>query len=356
MKRNSLAVAAVTLLCGAAAHAQSSVTLFGVVDSALQRVVTQDKSSVTRLVSGSDQTSRIGFRGVEDLGGGMSAGFWLEAGIAMDSGTGAATNSNNQTTGAGTAGGLLFDRRSTVSLSGNWGELRLGRDYVPTYWNVTRADPFFRNGVGSNGALIGAGAISAPTFVRASNSIGYFLPGNLGGFYGQAMVALGENASNAPNADDGRYVGVRLGWAKGPIDIAIASATTKYLGGDFTVSNVGGSYDFGVVKVSALWNESRVKAPLNQKQRDYLLGAVVPVGSGEIKASYTHSSITSSATGAGANLLAVGYGYNLSKRTALYAHYARVNNHGGATFSNAAVAPAANGQTTGYEVGVRHFF
>ena len=84
----------------------------------------------------------------------MSASFWLEAGLDNDDGHGAATNSNNQPSGAG-AGvdgrqGLTFNRRSTVSLAGGWGELRLGRDYTPQFWNLTVFDPFGTNGVGTD--------------------------------------------------------------------------------------------------------------------------------------------------------------------------------------------------------------
>jgi predicted porin len=85
--------------------AQSSVTLFGVVDTdlAIGRGSVADR---TQLSNSGNATSRIGFRGVEDLGGGMSASFWLEAGLSTDDGQGNATNSNNQPsgTGAGVAG------------------------------------------------------------------------------------------------------------------------------------------------------------------------------------------------------------------------------------------------------------
>lgn len=355
----NFAIAGTCAIAGVAS-AQSSVTLFGVVDMSVQRLRADGVGSATRLASGSNTTSRIGFRGQEDLGGGMSASFWIEATIMGDDGQGNGTNSNNQATGAGAAvagrQGLTFDRRSTVSLSGTWGEVRLGRDYVPTYWNVTRSDPFFANGVGSIRSLVGTGAVNAVTFVRASNSVAYHLPSNLGGFYGQVNYGMGENLSNAANKSDGTYAGARLGYAKGAIEVGAATANTQYLAGDYADSNIFGSYDFGVAKVSALWNQSKVKAPVQLKQRDYQIGVVVPVGAGEIKGSYVRTRITSSPTGAGANLLALGYVHNLSKRTAAYVHYARLANRGGATFSNGPAAPTANGRTTGYEIGLRHSF
>ena len=85
--------------------------------------------------SGANASSRVGFRGTEDLGGGLAAGFWLESGITQDSGATALA---------------AFSRRSTVSLSGGFGELRLGRDYVPSYWNESVFDPMGAVGVGEN--------------------------------------------------------------------------------------------------------------------------------------------------------------------------------------------------------------
>ena len=354
-----LATACATL-CGllcTSAQAQSSVTLFGVVDLSVQSVKSDGAGSATKMASGSNQTSRIGFRGTEDLGGGLSAGFWLEGGLALNAGTGAANNTNNQSTGALSASGLQFDRRATLSLSNSaLGELRIGRDYTPTYWSLSKADPFFANGLGADRNLIGAGAISAPTIVRASNSIGYHLPSDLGGVYGQAMAAFGNNASNVANANDGQYLGARLGFAKQGWDVAGATSTTKYLAGDFQISNLMLAYDAGFVRVSALLNQSTLKTPVQQKQKDYLLAASIPWGVGEFKASYVKSDISTSPKGAGAKLLALGYLHNLSKRSAAYVHYGRIANTGGATFTNNGLTPSGGGTAKGIEVGLRHFF
>ncbi|HSV36712.1 porin [Ramlibacter sp. WS9] len=342
------------------AFGQSTVTLFGVADVSVQNLRADGVGSATRVASGGNNTSRIGFRGQEDLGGGMGAGFWLEATLSVDNGQGAATNVNNQANGGSSAPagtqGLTFDRRATVSLMGTWGEVRLGRDYVPSYWNVTRSDPFSATGVASIRSLVGTGAVNAVTFVRASNSVAYHLPADLGGFYGQVNYMLGENASNVTNRKDGTYIGARVGFAKGPIDGAIATSRTEYLAGDFSNSNLYGAYDFKVAKVSALWNQSTVKSAVPLKQRDYQVGLVVPVGAGELKASFARARITTSATDDGATLLGLGYVHNLSKRSAAYVHYARVSNRGAARFSNGSGAPSPGGDTTAYEVGLRHSF
>ena len=111
--------------------AQSSVTLFGIVDAAYS-AGKGDKSNKTQLTNSGYNSSRLGFRGVEDLGGGMKAAFHIEGALANDNGN---------------SSGLTFQRRSTVSLEGGLGEVRLGRDYTPHFWNHTVYDAFGTNGV-----------------------------------------------------------------------------------------------------------------------------------------------------------------------------------------------------------------
>ena len=132
MKKSLLALAALTAFAGVAS-AQSSVTLFGIVDLSARGV---DNGIGTRSTINQDgnSSSRLGFRGVEDLGGGLKAGFWIEGALSADTGN---------------ATGQTWQRRSTVSLMGGFGEIRLGRDYTPTFWNHTVFDPFGTNGVGS---------------------------------------------------------------------------------------------------------------------------------------------------------------------------------------------------------------
>ena len=236
-------IATVTMLsCAGVASAQSSVTLFGVVDAGASYYSTTSsfynnttrlllpaadiKRSQTVLSNSGTTPSRLGFRGTEDLGGGLASSFWMEAGLANDSGT-----------GAGTGGVIAFNRRSTLSLSGPFGEVRLGRDYTPTYWNDAVFSPFSTLGVGSNvvssvGSNLqvakgpGSAVSATDNYMRTSNSIGYFLPPRLGGFYGQVQYALHENASQSnvpgtPNAK-GRFVGGRVGYLSQALDVALA--------------------------------------------------------------------------------------------------------------------------------------
>lgn len=339
------------------ACAQSSVTLFGIVDATFQRG-TGSTSDRTQLGSGGNSTSRIGFRGVEDLGGGMSAGFWLEGALSIDSGTGGTTNTNNQTTGTTGGGGLTFGRRSTVSVVGSWGELRLGRDYSVQYYNRFGFDPFSNSGVGSSQTNVGS--LGGPVSSRVSNAIMYFLPAKLGGIYGEAQYYLGENASNAGvTADDGTGGGVRLGYRAGPLDVAIAHARTQYAHtattGDITSSNIGARYDFANFTAMGGYYRDTVDRVGGLTGRGPQVGGVYRMGSGEIKALW--SSYKTSATGnPETKKISLGYVHRLSKRTALYGTYARVQNSAGATTALNGSVTAANQPSSGLDLGLRHSF
>jgi predicted porin len=357
MKKSLIALAVLASFAGVAS-AQSSVTLFGIVDATLAHG-SGSASNKTQLTNSGYNSSRLGFRGTEDLGGGMSASFWLEAGLNNDDGQGAATNSNNQATGAGAAvagrQGLTFNRRSTVSLAGGWGELRLGRDYTPQFWNLTVFDPFGTNGVGTTQTL--NSIITGVTAVRASNSIGYFLPGNLGGFYGQVQYYLGENNSNVANKDDGTGYGLRLGFANGPFNVALGLSRTKYAAGDVQQNNIAGQWDFGVAKLMGEYSFDKNEAVTSGKGKGYLIGGLIPVGAGEIRLAYSRYKVELAAATPTAKKYAIGYDYNLSKRTVLYATYAHVSNSGGSGQAlNGATLTSPNDSSSGYDFGIRHAF
>lgn len=364
MKKPLITLLALTAV--GATSAQSTVTVFGVVDAAISMYRAEGTGSRTLMSTGAYNNSRLGFRGVEDLGGGMSASFEIEAGFNNDSGSGQASNSNNQASGTGAPAGLTFNRRSTVSLAGNWGELRLGRDYTPSFWNLFVYDPF-RVGAGAGAFTIQGGAA---TVFRASNSVGYFTPGCSGpvckGFYGQVMVGLGENASGTPTSADGRYTGVRAGYGAARFDVNAGTGLTKgAAAGDFTQTNVGASYDFGVVKLMGMWGVHKAGVPIaalggGTKATHYMLGGWIPLGNGYVPVSLGRVT-RNDALGGSATKVAVGYVHNLSKRTALYASYASISNKNGMALGvNAGVdagpAPVANGGASGFDIGLRHAF
>ncbi|CAN7632019.1 porin [Acidovorax sp. LjRoot118] len=348
MKKSLIALA--VLAASGAAMAQSSVTLFGVVD-ATYAYGNGSVANRSQLTNSGYNSSRLGFRGVEDLGGGLSASFWLEAGLNNDNGTGGSTSLNNQTT-APTQGGLVFNRRSTVSLNGGFGEVRLGRDYTPQFWNLTVFDPFGTNGVGTTQTL--NSSLGGPTTIRASNAIGYFLPGNLGGFYGQAQYYMGENLSNVANKKDGNGLALRAGWANGPINVALAVSQTKFLNADIKAWNLGGQYDFGMAKVMAHYNSDDIKN--GAEGRGWLIGGLIPVGAGEIRLAYSTYEVDVAGPDPRSNKFALGYVHNLSKRTAVYATAAAVKNKNGAAQALNNSVTAAGRNSSGYDFGIRHSF
>ncbi|WP_454907540.1 porin [Variovorax gossypii] len=386
MKKSLTAFAALAV-CGLAS-AQSSVTLFGVVDAGVTYQSNTARDTVTGLSNKQSKwslgnsgynSSRIGFRGTEDLGGGLAASFWLEAPITNDDGA----------TGINT-----FNRRSTVSLSGGFGEVRLGRDYTPTFWNDTVFDPFGTNGSGTNviSTVSGNTTINNANYVRASNSVGYFLPPNLGGFYGQVQYSFAENTSTsatsttaATSSSAGRYVGGRFGYANGPLDIALGVGRstvvdTTALERSVQTINLGASYDFGPVKLFGELSNVKNKfdysaaADTHDTYNGYLIGATVPVGAGLIRVAYSQVRYNEGAAGVTgedplARKLALGYVHNLSKRTALYATVARVNNRNDVNYTGSLVSASTTGygstgvgfsglprSSTGYDFGIRHAF
>jgi predicted porin len=359
MKKSAIALAVFAL--SGAASAQSTVNLFGILDATLAHG-SGSTSSKTQLTNSGYNSARLGFRGNEDLGGGSFAGFHLEAGISNDDGrAGGSIAAGNQATTVASNTGLNFNRRSTVSLGGGWGELRLGRDYTPQFWNLTVYDPFGTNGVGTN--QVANSSIGGPTNTRASNSFTYIYGHGFNastavggkGFHAAVQAYLGENSSGAATSDDGKGMAARLGYNGGPVSVAVALATTKYAAGDIRTANIGAAYDFGMARVMAMYDRDRVNSPVTVTGTGYLVGAVIPVGVGDIR--LAHSRYRTDATGTPATRkYSLGYVHNLSKRTAVYATYAHLSNSGPATQALNGAVTAAGQSSRGLDIGLRHTF
>jgi predicted porin len=344
MKRSLLALAALTAFAGAAS-AQSSVTLFGIVDAGVARLSAGGKS-VTGMTNSGYNTSRLGFRGVEDLGGGLKANFWLEGALSNDVGQG-----SGQTTA------FDFQRRSYVGLSGGFGEIRMGREYTPSFWNLTVYDEFGTNGIGSNNTIGMSGGLGGNTAaaVRANNMVTYLTPA-MGGFSLQVMKAFGENVSGGVKTND--YIGFRAGFAAGPISMHGAYGKTEGAtdAADVKAMNFGASFNAGIVVPQLLIAQEKTGAGAKVGAIEAGLGVVL--GQGRIRAAYSRYDVKNSSNDW--NKLAVGYLYNLSKRTATYATYARVSNKGTSarvvSNNGLGIAGAAGGNASGFEFGVRHAF
>nr|WP_245200234.1 porin [Herbaspirillum sp. LeCh32-8] len=218
------AAALAALSAAGTAQAQSSVTIYGLIDSGVEFVnhAGANGGSVTRLSSGTMNTSRIGFRGSEDLGGGLKAVFQLENGFKLDNGNFDGDASQ------------LFNRQANVGLEGGFGRVVVGRSFSTTYDFILPFDPM---GYSANYSWVtSAGATGGrkdgmPTGV--SNLVKY--QGEFGGVKIGAMYGFGEVAGSA--SDSSKY-GVGLGWGTGPFSIA---GTYDRVNG--TAAIVGAAYD-----------------------------------------------------------------------------------------------------------------
>lgn len=349
MKKALIALAALGLT-GGAAVAQSSVTLFGVLDVSA-RYVKYSGTSVKLLGTDGLSSSRLGVRGVEDLGNGLKASFWLESAVNPDTGTADSSR--------------FWGRRATVSLLGEFGEVRLGRAKTSARLHIDDFDPTSTTGLGNVAAVYSTLGSSADTLNRADNMVSYFLPTNLGGVYGSVDVAAGEGTVGRK-----LYSG-RVGYKQGPLNVAGAYASTTGVGNNkYKLMTIGAAFDFGVVRPSVNYAQTEF---LNREQVILTAAVTAPLGQqGQLWASYTNAKANGGAetpapgyTRIGdANLLAVGYIHNLSKRTALYTTVAKLENKGNALFTlnnlgtgaGALQGALAGGSQGGVDVGVRHSF
>lgn len=347
MKKTLIALAAVA--ASGFAMAQSSVTLFGVVDTNVTHV--RGEQNWNGMENGGNASSRLGFRGVEDLGNGLKAQFWLEGGIATDEGTGVG--------GGATGPGFEFKRRSTVSLMGNFGEVRLGRSTTAAYDATSRYDVFGTVGVGQSQQF--------GDVIRISNMVGYYSP-DFSGFKVGVNYGFGEVAGDTSGNS---YVGAGLTYDNGPLSLGLGydRLNDRNLGTvaipvltDMTRWSLGGSYNFGVVKLlGAYTNVSNkiIAGGGKVKDQDYYVGLSAPVGAvGEAKIAYNRYQAKFDGDKAKADQFSLGYVHNLSKRTAVYGTYAYIKNKDEANFKSLStkVALKDGEKQHAIQVGVRHNF
>lgn len=354
MKKSLISLA--VMAAAGSAMAQSSVTVYGMVDAAVTRI-SQGGTSQNLLMDGGTDTSRLGFRGAEDLGGGLKAKFEIE------------TELDASNPGPTTLGG----RQAWVSLaSDSLGEIRLGRDYNGGFLNTVMFSPWIANGVGQSIGLTTrllenfSAENEVRNFTRNNNSITYILPSKLGGVYGMVQYAFDEKTTSKL----GQSTNFRLGYAAGPLDVALGYE--DYKGDDSGVTtardmksvNLGGSYDMGFAKFMGVWSKDDYKnavtgqATLSLKNVE--VAAVIPTASGRVRTSYGRVEFDDLLPGANrkANKFAIGYVHDLSKRTSVYTSYARVSNKNGSSVGVHfnAPGPAANQSSSGIDFGILHTF
>lgn len=357
MKKSLIALA--VLAASGAAMAQSSVTLYGVADAGVTYLNGADNwSGVT---SGNNLTSRLGFRGVEDLGGGLKANFVIEGGFNLDNGDGASGYA-----GAKAGEGFQFKRRSTVGLSGGFGEVRMGRELTAAFNATARYDVFGSVGIGqsrlwADGGVVdaSANATAVTTNQRISNALTYVSP-DFSGFKFGLNYGFGE--TTASNSDSG-YLGAGLTYDNGPLSLGLGlerlnNGANSVAASDIDAWSLGGSYDFGVVKLLGGYRASTVDRAAGENKRNGAYVAVTaPVGPGLVRASYNRYENKYNGGKDKADQLSVGYVYGLSKRTSVYGTYAYIKNKDGANLYNlGAGGLKTNGSQQGVQVGVSHAF
>jgi predicted porin len=337
-----LSTAAVTVALGimtslsGAAFAQSSVTIYGIVDIGFVHDSGSNRAGSIDALSGSQlYPSRLGFKGIEDLGDGLAAIFTLEEGFATDTGA--------------YEGGVGFGRQAFVGLKGRFGAVTVGHQYTPLYNATIIYDPFL------NG-LSGAYTRLFPITRRADNAVVYNTPDTLGGFNSEALYSFGEVAGDN---SAGRQMGISGGYNNGPFSIkaiyhsAASVPVAPALSVTTKTAALAGSYNFGVAKVFAMYEDNKTDDISPLKTRDWLGGISIPFGGVHtILASFIHHENKQVAS-ANANQAAIGYTYSLSRRTTLYASYGVLKNGSNASLQTPGTL---GGSDRVFIAGINHTF
>jgi len=383
--QKKLIALAIAGLASSAAFAADNVTIYGRLDYGFMARSgnsggVQNAETKNEFGSGLQAGSRLGFRGAEELGNGLKAIFEVEFGTAVDqiagtlNATGAAAN--------GSTAATWVNRHSYVGLTGGFGTVVGGRLDGVRYGIFNKYDPFAGGTVG-NFTHMSKGQVD-----RADNAIAYISP-NFSGFTG--TLAYSTNISGAEGANGG-YTGAAVAaapgnhndlrlhtfmvnYANGPIDLTADAEQVKSedsnngLDLKVRVYTLAGSYDFGVAKVSALydWHKVDLNGSEVADDRAWFLGAKIPfAGKFAAKVNYGRSEDKKSSN-ADANKWALGVDYALSKRTNFYADYGSIHNDTNAAFR---ITPAANGTAfqagtglatsaigvRGFDIGIAHNF
>jgi predicted porin len=314
-----------------AALAQSSVVIYGIVDQGV--VKPNGGTTPGAMLPGrganpntwtikAGNTSRLGFRGQEDLGGGLYSRFQIEHRFAMD--TGASSNAN-----------VFWLGRSVVALgSKSLGEVYAGREYSAAYTVALNADPTFWSYVSQTGSAYTyanytpvAATVEASN-IRWANAVGYKTP-TWAGVSGEVQTALGEGARKRALSGHVQYKGGGL-WIGAAFD-RLDSNTNMEL--------IAGGYDFGVIFPKASY--TRAKGGVNGDAKAFTVSALVPIPVGRVYASY--GSLSPTAANRDSSMIGAGVQYDLSKRTLLYFNVGSAEQD---TFT----------RTTAFDLGIKHTF
>lgn len=334
---NKSLIALAVLAVSGAASAQSSVTLYGVIDASISSVHV-GKLTQTQMDSGTLNTSRFGFKGSEDLGGGLKANFLLEQGFAGDNGA-SLGDSQNGTQPLSQA----FSRNAYVGLSGGFGEVRLGKVWSAYDEMKGAFNAAWDSALSPNSGVFYGGAVGGYTY-NPRNSVIFFTP-DFNGLSAAVSYSLGENKTAAVNA--GSVAALNVKYANGPLLLALGHQSER---DDSSVSakkftRIGGNYNFGMVTLLA---SAGRQTQDSKTTRDWTLGATVPVsGALSVSGGFAGSKDNVAAGDMKRTGISLAAQYALSKRTSLYAGY-----HGTRT----AYPVKSDLHTRLYTMGVSHSF
>ncbi len=307
MKKSLLALAVLGAFAGTAA-AQTNVSTYGVIDIGLTHSRSDVAATRWGIDSGNWYGSRLGFRGTEDLGGGLSVSFMLESGFSADTG--------------GLLQNALFGRQSWLSVKGNFGALTFGRQWTPAYTTLFTIDPFEDGLAGGSSGFVGRNVFN-DFGVRLSNAIDYKI--TAGAFSADVAYALGEVPGNS---SANRQISAAFKYGAGPLNVLVGLHNAKDAAGTGAAkfALVGGTYDFGAAKLHLGFDNQKTDAAgvTTADANNALIGVTVPVGQGRILASYNRYD-DDTAANADMAKFGIAYAHDLSKRTTLYTSYARTD-------------------------------
>jgi predicted porin len=346
MKKNLIALA--VLAVSGMASAQSSVTLYGIVDVWVGGQKNPGEARQTKIDSGGVSSNRFGFKGSEDLGGGLKANFLLEQGFNTDNGSmafpgSAAVPATLTSPAIAAVPSKMFSRQAYVGFSGGFGELRLGKTFSPFDDISGATTPGFDSALSPS-----VNVWKSTTYNANPDNTVYYASPSLGGFSGAASYSLGEN-KNVPvvGVSAGKTISLNAKYEGGPVYAGVAYQTEKADGSAETLkfTRVNGSYDLGMVKLLAGYG--RV-AFADARVTEWQVGADFPVTTAlTISGGYARSKDNSVLGDAKRTGLGLAASYSLSKRTSLY---------GGVQASKQKQAGVADLKGDLYAVGVRHAF
>ncbi len=329
-------------------HAQTQVSLYGQADLFLERANTGNGQHLNRVSSGGSSVSRWGLRGSEDLGGGLKARYRLESGLNLDDGT----QQNN----------AAFSRWVHLGITGPFGAIDAGRMWSPTFVVGLKADVLARNRTSLitnmfKGATDSKGvAAGLPGFL--SNSLRYTSP-KFAGIHAEAMATFGEATNSSGNGG-----GFNIQYDKGPLylgygfqSLKTGSAATPVAQPDTLQTHMlGAVYKWKPITLYGTANFNRSSAQNSRSSTNYQASVSWNVaGPHTVLAQWARGKTAHSDVSAQGWQL--GYDFALSKRTELYARYARVSNRGGSRITlNGAALTGADANPSFVGVGVTHSF